>query len=73
MTKIKLLALFVGFAISGSAVAATSGSSLEARMAQLEQRLQQAETRAETAEKQIQQLKHQDFNVLEQMKYRIQD
>lgn len=43
MTKIKLLALFVGFAISGSAVAATSGSSLEARMAQLEQRLQQAE------------------------------
>ncbi|AYA05925.1 porin [Rahnella aquatilis] len=61
MTKIKLLALFVGFAISGSAVAATSGSSLEARMAQLEQRLQQAETRAETAEKQIQQLKHQDI------------
>ena len=61
MTKIKALALFVGFAVSGSSVAAASQSSLEARMAQLEQRLQQAETRAETAEKQIEQLKHQDI------------
>jgi len=60
MRKIKTLALLVGIAVSGSALASGSAISLEARMAQLQQRLQQAEARADTAEKQIQLLKKQD-------------
>jgi len=60
MRRIKPIALLIGLAVSGSALASGSSSSLEARMALLEQRLQQAEARADTAEKQIQQLKKQD-------------
>lgn len=63
MRKLNKIALFVGAVVSCSGYAATTGTSLESRMALLEQRLQQAEQRAESAEKQIQQLKHEDQNL----------